>query len=361
MSNAPGLIGTLFSEEEKRQARENFQLLFVSLMTDPICNLDCPDCYIGKKKLTGEELSLSERKSVLDQAVRLGAKTLRIAGAGEPFMDRDFWSLVDYAVSLEMSVFVFTNGTSIDEELARKIANYQKLTVVVKFSGFPDVMEKLTGCKGFYKTSNFIQHDGLQIPIYLKRLIDVRMNVPDQRGNSRLGVEFLLRKSNFDLCEPIFRWARRNNIVPYVEQNLEAGNALNWSDYNKERVSDQDAFQLSQTLSHIDSKEFGYDWKPSIPYMVGGICETEMTGCKKYTYNIVIDSDGKAIPCYAAKFNLDSVREKSLQEILQHPIRKELLESNFNCLCRVYSKTEGIKDNPKDLDKTKDYMFPPIG
>ena len=43
----PGLRGTVFSDLEKENAREKNSLLFVSLMTDCVCNLACPDCYVG--------------------------------------------------------------------------------------------------------------------------------------------------------------------------------------------------------------------------------------------------------------------------------------------------------------------------
>ena len=205
LRSPPSLAGTIFSEQEKESARQNYKLLFVSLMTDPVCNLACPDCYVGEKKLTGTELILDERKYVLDQAAELGAKTLRIAGAGEPLCDNTFWSTVDYAMNeLDMNVFFFTNGTIIDRTIAEKIADYDKLTAVLKFSGSPFVMEKLTGNKGCFSKENFVEQDGILIPKYLECMLDVGMNALDKNGNSRLGIEFLLRKLNYGYCSDIF-------------------------------------------------------------------------------------------------------------------------------------------------------------
>lgn len=353
----PGLVGTLFTEEEKTDTRNTNKLLFISLMLDPVCNLACPDCYIGKKHLTGKELTFVERKNVLDQAAKLGAKTLRIAGEGEPLLDKNFWPLINYALSLGLDIFVFTNGTLINKAMAREISKREKLTMVLKFSGSPEVMEKLTGKKKRFSQANFVKYDGLEIPKYLQYLIDVGLNKPDKNGNSRLGIEMLVRKSNYGYIADIFRWARRNNIIPYVEQNLEAGLALTWEDYRFERVADSDAYRLSEILSKIDQDEFGYYWQPSLPYMVGGICEIEQRGCKKYTYNIVILSNGNAIPCYATYFVLGNIRKKFLKDLLNHPIRKKLLCKNYNCLCRVYSKTTKPIKSPADLDKSVDYKL----
>ena len=43
MKNPPGLKGTIFSDKEKEIARYQNKLLFISLMTNPVCNLSCPD------------------------------------------------------------------------------------------------------------------------------------------------------------------------------------------------------------------------------------------------------------------------------------------------------------------------------
>jgi MoaA/NifB/PqqE/SkfB family radical SAM enzyme len=358
MRAPPGLIGTIFSEEEKEKARKENGLLFISLMTDPVCNLACPDCYVGEKGLTGKELTLDERKDVLSQAKDLGARTLRIAGEGEPLLDKNFWALVEHANNLGMNVFFFTNGTLIDEKLAKRIYENEKLTAVLKFSGSPRAMEYLTGSKGKFKQESFVEHDRLLIPKPLRNLIDIGMNKPDSGGNSRLGIEFLLRKSNYGFVFDIFRWARRNSVIPYIEQNLEAGSANEWEHYSTERADDRDAFALSRRLAEIDESEFSISWKPSIPYLVGGICESEKSGCKKFTYNLVVSSTGEMNPCYATYFSLGNVKQKTLKEGLEHPIRKELLQNPvFNCLCRVYSRT--FQEKPAvcvgDLDKKLDY------
>jgi len=97
---------------------------------------------------------------------------------------------------------------------------------------------------------------------------------------------------------------------------------------------------LSKRLANIDREEFGFEWRPSIPYMTGGICETELSGCKKFTYNIVISSKGEGQVCYAVKFPIGNVRDVSLKEILEHPIRQHFLDNPlYNCVCRVYNRS----------------------
>lgn len=364
LKSPPSLQGTSFNEEEKELARKNKRLLFVSLNSPPYCNLRCIDCYVGDIRFNKDELLLPyERRDVLKQAKELGAKTLRIAGEGEPMVwtedhgPEEFYQTVEYVTGeLDMDMFFFTNGTKLYPKGLEYVGvmdtlKNPKISLATKFWGTPEVMQKLTGNKTYFDEDMFTEHDGLLIPKSLKKLIELELNKPDKDGNSRLGIEFLLRKSNYGYAFDIFRWARRNNIIPYFEQNLEAGRALLWKNYRHERVSDADAFALSKRLLEIDETEFGYTWLPSIPYLAGGICENEMSGCRKYTYNIVISSTGDAYPCYAAHFNLGNIREKSLKEILNHPIRLELLRNPiYNCLCRVYNRSRHASGEIKSLD-----------
>ncbi len=65
-------------------------------------------------------------------------------------------------------------------------------------------------------------------------------------------------------------------------------------------------------------------------------------------------------PCYAACFSLGNVRTHSLQEGLNHPIRRELLDKpKYSCLCRVYSRTAQRNEvqTPEDLDTSVDYHY----
>jgi MoaA/NifB/PqqE/SkfB family radical SAM enzyme len=355
----PGLRGAVFSEEEKEKARHSYRLLFISLMTSNHCNLCCPDCYSAGSPSSGDPLlSSKERRDVLRQAQDLGARTLRIAGEGEPLLDSGFWDLIDCASELGMDVFFFTNGTLVSPAVAQRIARYGNLTMVMKFSGDPKTMEALTGEKGFFRKHQFVKHDGLNIPIYLRNAIDAGLSQVDSDGNTRLGIEFLLRRANQCFAVDIYRWARQNHIVPYFEQNLEAGRALTWNQYEHQRISDLDALDLSRTFLAIDEAEFGFTWSPSVPYLVGGICETEVDGCNKFSYNIVISPIGYAYPCYATYINIGCVRKMPLCAILEHPYRKQLLGTpHFKCLCRVYSRTilKRTIESPDDLDNSNDY------
>ena len=85
------------------------------------CNNNCVHCYINlsatdlaaKKR----ELSISQIKEILKEAVSLGCLTVRFTG-GEPLLREDFEELYIFARKLGLKVLIFTNATLIMPHLA---------------------------------------------------------------------------------------------------------------------------------------------------------------------------------------------------------------------------------------------------
>ncbi len=99
------------------------KMIGIDAETSNICDADCEYCYtvldhiedIGdlnfhNKTLPGE-LTIEERKNVIDQAAELGALTYSIVGAGEPFLDRHLLTQLEYASSKGMIPVVYSNGS----------------------------------------------------------------------------------------------------------------------------------------------------------------------------------------------------------------------------------------------------------
>jgi len=77
------------------------------------CNYRCTGCFNGHLlgKDPSDMLAFEERKSLLEQSVELGARTLVIPGTGEPTLDRDFYRLVECAHGLGLTTVVYSNLT----------------------------------------------------------------------------------------------------------------------------------------------------------------------------------------------------------------------------------------------------------
>ena len=93
------------------------------------CNLACEHCYLdaGGTPLVGTELRRSGASSAPKNASRSSTKSplaerLTILTGGEPLLRRDILEIIRRAAERELWVVVGTNGVSITENLARRLA-----------------------------------------------------------------------------------------------------------------------------------------------------------------------------------------------------------------------------------------------
>ena len=101
------------------------------------CNNNCIHCCINLPvddlNAKAKELSTSQIKSILEEAVSLGCLTVRFTG-GEPLLRDDFEELYVFARKLGLKVLLFTNAALITPELAdlfSRIPPLEKVEVTV--------------------------------------------------------------------------------------------------------------------------------------------------------------------------------------------------------------------------------------
>jgi AdoMet-dependent heme synthase len=122
------------------------------------CNLGCEHCYltegpVGRPKPRGDELTLDEIRTILDDLAAAGTLFLTLSG-GEVFMRRDFLSVVGAARERGFSVTVFTTGTLLTPEVASELAALHPLSVEVSiYSARPEVHDRVTRIPGSHARS----------------------------------------------------------------------------------------------------------------------------------------------------------------------------------------------------------------
>lgn len=84
------------------------------------CNLSCVHCLSDSGKKRQGELTTQECIRVIDDLAAAKVFQLNIGG-GEPFSRPDFLDLMDYAHQKGLVTCISTNGTLIDEEVARRL------------------------------------------------------------------------------------------------------------------------------------------------------------------------------------------------------------------------------------------------
>ena len=96
------------------------------------CANNCIHCSSMSSPTCKEELSFIKFKEIVEDAQKLGAKTICFSG-GEPFLHKDIVDMIQFVASLKMQSYIYTSGiimdnmgkaTSIDKEILTKISPF---------------------------------------------------------------------------------------------------------------------------------------------------------------------------------------------------------------------------------------------
>jgi len=103
------------------------------------CNLQCVHCLSSSGQRDASELTTTEAKRVLDERREMQVFYINIGG-GEPMVRRDFFELIEYAVTPRdgtdgIGVKFSTNGAFIDAHNARRLAAMDYLDIQISIDG----------------------------------------------------------------------------------------------------------------------------------------------------------------------------------------------------------------------------------
>ncbi|NGZ06822.1 MAG: heme d1 biosynthesis radical SAM protein NirJ [Magnetococcales bacterium] len=117
------------------------------------CNLACAHCYSASadREFRGE-LTLEECCRVLDDLKRSGVSALILSG-GEPLLRPDLFELAEHARSLGFYLGLSSNGTLMDANMAKRIAQAGFDYVGVSLDGMESHHDKMRGVAGSFQRS----------------------------------------------------------------------------------------------------------------------------------------------------------------------------------------------------------------
>lgn len=310
--------GRHFSDNDIRNARKNKTLLSIELETSHICNLRCIYCYNSSGKKLQSELTLCEIKEIILQAKDLGAKRVIIIGGGEPLLHPDIFNIFKFINKNNMGIDLFTNGTLITKDIAKRIRDYNVEPVVKLNSLKPDIQDFLVKRKGTFEK---IMHS-----------IDYLMQAGYPNEGLDLGVESIICSYNYDGIPDIWRWAREREIIPYIEMITFQGRAKNREDLN---VSVSDLKKLFFKLSKIDKESYGFDWEPHPPIAA--------LSCSRHEYSCTVDSRGYVLPCTGVDLKIGNIRHSKLKDILSQSVVIDCLRNIRKTIKGACKECEMIK------------------
>lgn len=307
MKAPPALRGLDFDKKEVDNCvRKNF-LLRISIELSKACNLKCPYCFTNAeyKKTVNSELSLDDFKNIILQAKKLGAKTITLGG-GEPLIYPKIRDLVSFINFQKLIPLIFTNGIAITKDLAQFLYK-NDASVIMKFNSLdkPEIQNEMVG--------------GVEVFERMQKTISILKEVGFNKSNpTRLSIESVICHTNLLQIPKIFRFARKNNIYPYIELITPTGRGKNY----KNILSKEEAKDIFYKLLKIDEKEFGYTWIPKPPQVAAT--------CKYYFTSIYINSDGKVQPCPGTDINLGNFKKEKLSDILNKTETKKIRDIKGN-------------------------------
>jgi radical SAM protein with 4Fe4S-binding SPASM domain len=136
------------------------------------CNLKCKTCIRSAKENYDMDLGLF--KSIINQLrwSRFGTKQVDLTGVGEPLLNPDLVSMVEYAKRGSFKVGFTTNLTTLNESTAEKLINTNLDYVYVSFDGATKkTFEKLRVGANFEKVNS-------NISMFLKKRNDKNKSLP---------------------------------------------------------------------------------------------------------------------------------------------------------------------------------------
>ena len=111
------------------------------------CNLKCLGCYADSSQIIREKLPFEIISRIIKEQKQLWGSHFTVITGGEPFLYQDNGrTILDLAAEHPDTFFlVYTNGTLINEETARKLASLGNITPAISVEGFEKETDERRG------------------------------------------------------------------------------------------------------------------------------------------------------------------------------------------------------------------------
>lgn len=277
------------------------------------CNLRCIHCYLSSGDV-GSELGLNEIKDLIKSTKDLGGTSVAFGG-GEPLLRDDCIEMIEYAASLDLLISLGTNGTLIDEGLARLLSELP-IKIQVSLDGARRATHDLIRGEGSFDLAvrgidNLI-NEGMEKDIVIA-FTPMKINVNDIPGIVDFALERQIPVIQFPPLSPSGRAKNRWDELRLSEDEKSSF----WEYISKRSEELRGEMDLLADCFSMNIDNFGVPYRCSIG--------TQLR----------VDPDGYVYPCqcfhFGSEYRLGNIREKSLENIVDGPRLKEII---INCFQR---------------------------
>lgn len=208
------------------------KLLTLDIDFGKYCSLNCPHCFRKNNRVdlgTTKTMNYDDILDVIKQGKRLGLKSVKFLGAGEPFEHRRFLEFLRVLKSMEITPAIFTKGHVIgDDKLVKKwysgygintgeelVAELKKVnaSILLGFNSFnAKIQNKMVGgIDGYTQKRNCA----------LELLVKAGFN---QHNPTKLCLALNpITNDNYDEIFEMYKWARVRNLYPIVCPTMVSG------------------------------------------------------------------------------------------------------------------------------------------
>jgi len=296
------------------------------------CNLRCKSCnfWQGIYKKEGEEiLSTAEARGLLDEISRWGIPSLVITG-GEPFMRPDIREVLEYAVKKIQYVRLQTNGTFLDEEMARFLVEKGVDEIWVSVDGGRETHDRIRGVAGTYDKvtsglENLVrakQKTGSPYPVILINAVIGSENLAEVEDIFDLAVKFRAGEALFNYVADV-----DEESIRATEKALQRDEVFSEQFSTEGRLTAGGHGLPETTINRIrkTGEELGMITFID-PLLISGEDYRPVKGhCLMLWSNIMISPYGEVIACQMLdRCVMGSIRERPLKEIWNGPEFEEL-------------------------------------
>lgn len=267
--------------------------LYLLIEPTSICNLRCVMCFQTDKTFSSEKsfmgrMNLDLFKKIIDQAHAGGTKAITLASRGDPTLNKDLDSMLQYMKGKFLEVKLNTNGILLTEELSRSILANEVTDLVFSIDSYErDNYEKIRRKAKFDKVVNNI-----------KSFIKIRdEEFPINRTTVRVsGVKVDHKQDNHKFNQFWSELVDFNVLVELQER---------WDTYNNSELT-----------------------------------SNELMPCGDLFERMYIWWDGKVNPCdvdYKSTLEVGNLNHNSIREIWNGPSYEKIRKKHLNGLRNEYS------------------------
>jgi radical SAM protein with 4Fe4S-binding SPASM domain len=306
------------------------------------CNLNCLFCWRqGSKYKRADELSLLDYKNIIDQATKLGVKSVKIIGGGEALFRKDMIELMLYLKKKNLSGYICTNGTLFNEDSIEQLVKSGWNHIKISLHGpNPKTNDYLVDRKGAFNNvlANIKQINDFKQK-YKKNLpfVEIGYVLVNKNYKGILDMFELCRALKVDalFVEPITVYSKKGEKLRLSKKQIN----------EFKEIAKNGSLLAKQYAIHTNLHSFvSEDLIEKTGQIDSSILKANQKGflgvpCYEPWLRIGIRVNGDICPCgFFDTTTTENIKEKSLKEIWYGSyftnLRKNMLSGNLPDHCR---------------------------